>query len=102
MDRGAFVAGPDGSHAVRIGRRDAPVWTRDGRWLIFMADTDDGHALRSSELAYVSPDGNVSGVLTPQSRGIEMYPQCSPVADAIVCSTLEGRILVITYSEASR
>jgi Tol biopolymer transport system component len=102
MDRGAFVAGPDGSHAVRIGRRDAPVWTRDGRWLIYMADKDDGHALRSSEIAYVSPDGNVSGVLTQQSRRIEMYPRCSPVADAIVCSTLEGEILVITYREETR
>jgi Tol biopolymer transport system component len=102
MDRGTFVAGPDGSHAVRIGRRDAPVWTRDGRWLMYMADKDDGHAIRSSGIAYVSPDGKVSGKLTSASRGIEMFPQCSPVADAIVCSTLEGEIFVITYSEVSR
>ena len=102
MDRGAFVADADGSHPVRIGRRDAPVWTRDGKWIIYMADRDDGHAIRSSEIAYVSPDGKVSGKLTSTPRRIEMYPQCSPVSDAIVCSTLEGEILVITYAEASR
>jgi len=102
MDRGAFVSDADGSHAVRIGRRDAPAWTRDGRWVVFMADSDDGHAIRSSEIAYVSPDGTMSGNLTSASHAIAMYPQCSPVSDAIVCSTLEGEILVITYTEASR
>jgi Tol biopolymer transport system component len=102
MDRGTFVSDADGSHAVRIGRRDAPVWTRDGRWLIYMADSDDGHAIRSSEIAYVSPDGKMSGNLTSTPHTIEMYPQCSPVDDAIVCSTSEGEILVIRYVEAPR
>ncbi len=102
MDRGAFVADADGSHPLRIGRRDAPAWTRDGRWLIYMADRDDGSAILSSEIACVSPDGKVSGELTATSGRIEMYPRCSPVSDAIVCSTLEGEILVITYGEASR
>ena len=102
MDRGTFISDADGSHAVRVGRRDAPVWTRDGRWVIYMADSDDGHAIRSSEIAYVSPDGAISGKLTSTSHTIEMYPQCSPVSDAIVCSTLEGEILVITYDEVSR
>ena len=102
MDRGAFVADPDGRHAVRIGRRDAPSWTHDGRWLIYMADEVDSSAIRSSEIAYVSPDGNVSGVLTHGSRSINMYPRCSPVDDEIVCCTPGGEILVITYGEASR
>jgi Tol biopolymer transport system component len=102
MDRGAFVADAEGSHPLRIGRRDAPSWTRDGKWLVYMADTDDGHAIRSSEIAYVSPDGKLSGSLTATPRSIEMYPQCSPVSDAIVCSTLGGEILLITYTEALR
>jgi len=102
MDRGTFVAEPDGSHAVRIGRFDAPVWTRDGRWLIYMDDRDDGHAIRSSGIAYASPDGKVKGALTAASGRIEMFPQCSPVSDAIVCSTLQGEILVITYGETPR
>jgi hypothetical protein len=44
----------------------------------------------------------MSGKLTSTPGTIEMYPQCSPVSDEIVCSTLEGEILVITYDEASR
>lgn len=102
MDRGTFVADPDGRHAVRIGRRDAPSWTRDGKWIVYMADKDDGHSIRSSELAYVSPDGKTSGTLTSTSRRAEMYPRCSPVRDEIVCSTLGGEILVIGYAEVPR
>jgi Tol biopolymer transport system component len=102
MDRGTFVADADGSRPLRIGRRDAPSWTRDGKWIVYMAEKDDGHRIRSSEIAYVSPDGKVSGKLTSTSRRIEMYPRCSPVDDAIVCSTLSGEILVITYAEAQR
>jgi Tol biopolymer transport system component len=101
-DRGAFVSDADGSHPVRIGRRDAPVWTRDGRWLVYMADREDGHAIRSSWIACVSPDGKVGGRVTSASRRVEIYPQCSPADDAIVCGTLGGEILVITYSEALR
>ena len=67
-----------------------------------MADKDDGHAIKSSEIAYVSPDGKVSGKLTSTSRRIEMYPRCSPVEDAIVRSTLGGEIVVLTYSSAPR
>jgi Tol biopolymer transport system component len=102
MDRGTFVADPGGAHPLRIGRRDAPSWTRDGKWIVYMADKDDGHAIKSSEIAFVSPDGKVSGKLTSTSRRIEMYPRCSPVEDAIVCSTLQGEIIVLPYVEAPK
>lgn len=102
MDRGTFVCRPDGSHPLRIGRRDAPAWTRDGKWLIYMADRDDGHAVRSSAVAYVSPDGKTEGVLASSPHVNGMFPRCSPVADEIAVSTLEGGIVVITYAETPR
>jgi Tol biopolymer transport system component len=100
MDRGTFVADRDGSNPRKIGRRDAPVWTRDGKWIVYMADTDDAHRITSSAIAWVSPDGKLSGTLTSTPAVTGMYPDCSPVEDAIVCSTLEGSILVITYTES--
>ncbi len=102
MDRGTFIADADGSHPLKIGRRDAPAWTRDGKWLIYMADKDDGHAVKSSGIAFVSPDGKTEGDLTSASHINGMFPQCSPVSDEIVCSTLEGAILVISYAETPR
>jgi Tol biopolymer transport system component len=102
MERGTFVADLDGAPPLRLGRRDAAVWTRDGRWLVYMDDADDGHAITGSEVACVSPDGQVTARLTATPARMEMYPHCSPVDDAIVCSTLEGEIVILRYAEAGR
>ena len=101
-ERGTFVASADGGYPVRIGRRDAPDWTRDGRWLIYMADDNDGRGKHATGIGYVSPDGKMHGILSFPARGGAMYPRVSPVADEIVCCTRQGEVLVITYSEASR
>ncbi len=102
MERGSFVAEADGSHPLRIGRRDAAVWTRDGRWLIYMDDRDDGHRITGSDIACVSPDGKLTAPLTSTAGRTEMYPRCSPVDDLIVCSTLEGAIILLRYAETGR
>ena len=100
-DRGAFVASPDGGHPLLIGRRDAPDWTRDGKWLIYMAERNAGRKRPSSAIGYVSPDGKVSGMLTSFASDA-MFPRVSPVGDEIVCCTRKGEVLVITYTGASR
>lgn len=102
MERGSFVCDNDGANPVRIGRRNAAVWTRDGRWLVYMADRDDGHRVTGSELAVISPDGKTSTALTASRGRAEMYPRCSPTEDKIVCSTLAGEILILTYREGGR
>jgi len=100
--KGTFVALPDGSRPVLIGRRDAPDWTRDGRWLIYMADKDDGHRIVSSAIGFVSPDGKSEGTLATPPGLAPLFPRCSPADDRIVCATPDGVILVITYAGASR
>jgi Tol biopolymer transport system component len=102
MERGTFVCGSDGANPVRLGRRNAAVWTRDGRWLVYMADRDDGHRVTGSELAMVSPDGKTEVMLTASQNRAEMYPRCSPTEDKIVCSTVGGEILILTYRRGGR
>jgi Tol biopolymer transport system component len=102
MERGTFVCDADGGNVLRLGRRNAAVWTRDGRWLVYMADRDDGHRVTGSELAVISPDGTTSSTLTATRGRAEMYPRCSPTQDKIVCSTLGGEILILTYRERKR
>lgn len=102
MERGSFVADAGGTNPLRIGRRDAAVWTRDGRWLVYMDDRDDGHRVTGSEIACVSPDGKVTAQITSTPGVMEMYPRCSPVDDLIVCSSLEGEIIILRYAEAGR
>jgi dipeptidyl aminopeptidase/acylaminoacyl peptidase len=102
MERGTFVAGLDGASPTRLGKRDAAVWTRDGRWLVYMDDADDGHQITGSEIAVVSPDGKITAHLTATPGRTEMYPRCSPADDVIACSTLEGEIVILRYAEAPR
>jgi Tol biopolymer transport system component len=102
MARGAFVHNIEDGRTVMIGRRSAPVWTRDGRWIVFMMDKDDGHELISSDLYCIAPDGTGITRLTDTAAELEMYPHCSPTDNKIVCSTPAGEIVVLGYGEVMR
>jgi Tol biopolymer transport system component len=99
MDRGVFISDLDGKIVKMVGRKDNPVWTRDGKWIVYMDDKDDGHNILGSDIYCVSSDGATTVRLTNTSDVIELYPSCSPVENKIVCSSLSGDVYVITYSE---
>ena len=102
MDHGAFISDLNGHLIVKLGRRDAPAWTRDGKWIVYMNDRDDGDKLQSSDLKAVSSDGTSTVVLTETPDVMEMYPDCSPTDDRIVCASAEGSIYVLSYTEEAR
>jgi Tol biopolymer transport system component len=99
VDRGAFICDLRGTVISRLGRRDAPSWTRSGRWIVYMEDKDDGHKLLSSDIFAVSPDGKSTIQLTSTSGVFELYPQCSPTENKIVCNTSDGGIMILEYEE---
>ncbi len=101
-DRGAFVCDLDGKILSRLRRIDAPVWTRDGKYIIYMDDRDDGHFILSSEIMAITPDGKEKFQLTSTPNVIEMYPHTSHVEDKIVCSSLRGEIFIIEYKYSGR
>ncbi len=96
--RGTFVCDLDGKVSVLLGRRDAAVWTRDGNWLVYMDDRDDGRSITSSEICMVSRDGGTTVRLTSSADVLEMNPSCSPTENKIVCSG-NGALYVISYKE---
>ena len=98
-DRGAFVCTLRGKVVSRLGRRDAPSWTRSGRWIVYMNDKDDGHKLLSSDIFAVSPDGKTVVQLTSTAGVMEMNPQCSPTENTIVCNSADGAIIILEYEE---
>jgi Tol biopolymer transport system component len=102
MSRGAFVCDLSGSVKAMLGRRSAPEWMRDGKWIVFMDDKDDGHMILSSDLYAIRPDGTDSTRLTDDDSVIEMYPHCSPVDNLIVYSSLKGSVYLLRYEEGSR
>lgn len=99
MDRGAFVCDLDGKLISKLGKRNAPSWTRTGKWIVYMDDKDDGHRILSSDLWAITPDGKSATQLTRTESMLEMYPQCSPTENRIVCSTMKGEIFLMTYQE---
>lgn len=100
-DRGAFVCDLNGNILSTLGKRNAAVWSRDGNWLIYMDDKDDGHNILSSEIMAVSPDGKHNVSLTNTSNIAEMNPSVSPTENKIVCNSLNGEIFVIYYEDKS-
>ena len=101
MARGAFVCDVQGNGVVRLGRIDAPAWTRSGAWIIAMHEQNDGHAITGSDLVATSPDGRVSVQLT-HAPVVALAPACSPVDNRIVCATTDGNVLILTYEETGR
>jgi Tol biopolymer transport system component len=101
MARGTFVCDLTGKVQARLGRRDAPVWTKDGRWIIGVEEKGDGHRLLGADLFAVAVDGSKTVRLT-DSQAIELNPSCSPSANTILCNTADGKILLLNYEEALR
>jgi Tol biopolymer transport system component len=99
MDRGAFVAAIDGSNVQLIGKCNAPVWTRDGKWVIGMDDKDDGHVIYNSEIIAVAPDASKRINLTEAFSSIAMYPAASPTDNSIVFNTTDGKVFILRYEE---
>jgi tricorn protease-like protein len=97
MDRGAFVSDLSGKVLAKLGGLDAPVWTRDGAWIIAFDELNDGHAVTGSDLHAIKPDGSGKVALTATPDVVELYPSASPTENKIVCHTLDGKILVLTY-----
>jgi len=96
--RGTFICDLNGVVLSRLGRRDGAVWTRDGNWLVYMDDRDDGRSITTSEICMVSRDGGTTLRLTSSADVLEMNPSCSPVENKIVCSG-NGALYVISYKE---
>ncbi|MBM4167697.1 MAG: hypothetical protein FJ215_00860 [Ignavibacteria bacterium] len=102
MSRGTFVSDLSGIVLAQLGRRNAPSWTRDGRWIVYMDDRDDGHRIVSSDIMAISPDGKQVARLTSTGDQIELFPSCSPIENKIVYATLRGEIYLLTYEEGPR
>jgi Tol biopolymer transport system component len=101
MGRGTVVMTVEGDITARLGKRNAPVWTRDGKYLIYMEDRDDGHRILSSDLYCVTPDGSTTTQLTRTDGITELFPACSPTEDRIVTASLEGFLYVLSYREVT-
>jgi len=98
MDRGAFLCTIDGTLIRMLGKRNAPAFTHDGKWIIYMVDIDDGHQLLDSDIFAVSVDGRNTVRLTNDKK-INLNPAPSTIANKIAFSTADGELFILNYEE---
>jgi Tol biopolymer transport system component len=96
--KGTYVCDLEGNIISDLGYANYPSWSRDGKWIVFMEDYDDGYVITSSEIGVVSADGSSRFQLTESADRIELYPKWSPSTDEIVFHTDTGEIYKLTLA----
>jgi Tol biopolymer transport system component len=93
---GTFIADLNGQILVKLGKANAPKWSPDGKWIVYMVDEDDGHTFTASDIWVATSDGMTKLQLTHTSHEIEMFPAWSPQMDKIVFETFSGKIAFLS------
>ncbi len=93
--KGSFISDLNGKTIHDLGKINAAKWSDDGKWIIGMADTDDGHKYIKSDILLISSDGKTKKNLTENSDLIALYPSISPDNKKIVYNTDEGRVYLM-------
>ncbi|MFH2048203.1 MAG: hypothetical protein ABIJ12_02065 [bacterium] len=93
-----YIADTEGNILTMLGRANAPKWSPDGKWILYMIDEDDGHVVISSDIWAARVDGKTRIQLTKTNDIHEMYPAWSPSRDKIVYETNSGQIVFMNIS----
>ncbi len=86
----------DGTGLVDLGNGERPLWSPDGRFIVYMITEDDGHTITSSEVYAIRSDGTGRTSITGGFGMIAMNPAWSPDGTRIVFDALDdGAIYAI-------
>jgi len=92
---GSFITDLDGNLLAELGRTEAPKWSPDGKWIVFMITADDGHFYTAADIWAVTSDGKTRVQLTDTSDKLEMHPAWSPDMKRVAYDTLAGTIEIM-------
>jgi len=90
--KGTYLCDLNGAITDSLAYLNAPVWSADGRYILGMADEDDGHVITRSEIWLVERDGLHHHQLSDTPDIHEMYPVFSPAGNKVAFHTTEGKI----------
>ncbi len=96
-----YISDICGKIKTKLGYANAPKWSPDGKWILFMDDKNDGNDYTSSELWVVSTDGKKRIQLTRTDKEIELYPEWSPSGNKITYHNLEGNIFILSIGKTN-
>jgi len=90
-----FISDINGNILTELGKANAPQWSPDGKWILYMVDEDDGHVITASDIWVYNLERKTKVQLTKTNDIHEMYPAWSPKMDKIVCALNSGNIALI-------
>lgn len=97
--KGTYISDLEGNIQVNLGYANAPEWSPDGQWIVYMMDHDDGHKMTASELHIVSNTGETKIQLTDTPDQIEIYPSWGNSNKQILFATGKGQIYLMKLME---
>ncbi len=89
---GLYVYDSDTGKKVKIGQGSQPVWTPDGKGVIYSYAKDDGSKLIDGDIYYASADGSVIKKITDTPDIIEENPHLSPDGTKLIWNDEEGNL----------
>ena len=92
---GCYVSDLQGNVLSSLGNINAPHWSPDGKWVVYMDDRDDGYRLLASEIHIKNIETKEDIQLTDSKERIEIYPQWGADINTIVFATAKGQIYLM-------
>ncbi|OIP63133.1 MAG: hypothetical protein AUK34_02050 [Ignavibacteria bacterium CG2_30_36_16] len=92
--KGTFISDLNGKIISSLGYANAPQWSPNGKYVVYMNDKDDGHKLLSSDVYVVGADGQNRIRLTSTEDVLEIYPAWLS-SNKVLYGTTEGVIYSI-------
>jgi Tol biopolymer transport system component len=100
MSKGTFICTTEGKIVTMLGKRNAPSFTNDGKWIVYMKDKDDGYQIITSDIYCVSIDGKQTIKLTNTDDQIELNPVCSTKENKVAFTSLDGDLFILNFEES--
>jgi len=92
--KGTYISDLQGNILQEIGYANAPKWSTDGNWLVYMKDHDDGTDFTASDIFVYSVKDKKEYRITATDDRIEMYPSWNEEMTKIVFETTIGIIYI--------
>lgn len=93
--KGTFVTDLNGNIIKKVGYANYPSWSKDGKWILFMKDLDDGEKIIQSNIYIANVTTGKYFKLTGDREDISLFPTWGRNNSEIFYNTDEGQIRVI-------
>lgn len=92
---GTYTSDLDGNIISELGYANAPQWSPDGKWVIYMVDKDDRTKVTGSDVFISSADGTKKIQITNTKDVFEMYPVWSADGKKAAFNSENGKVFIV-------